>query len=386
MNRRFEQLDSVRGLAAFTVMFSHFSDVTATYLFSVIFARSPFKVLINGQSAVLLFFVLSGFVLSLPLLNGRQINYPVFVGRRILRIYIPYLVSIILSILLSLILSRGGIDGLSDWFNRTWTSKISISLLFEHLLLIGNIHSDAFNNVIWSLVHEMRISLIFPLVFFIVRKFDWKYSILIGFFLSIFSTLNDNFSFQVSNGYYTTYWDSLHYASMFIIGGVIAKHLKEIIKMYQGLSKLNKWILFISAFGFYNYPGIGIRILNIINFPYPARVLMDYIAVIGAVLFIIIAIGSGKVTKLLMLKPINFLGKISYSLYLYHLIVLLSLIYLLYNVVTIEIIFLLTIVVSICISTLAYFIVEEPFIKLGKKIYNKQKIRQIPNESNRTVS
>ncbi|ETI67543.1 acyltransferase family protein [Neobacillus vireti] len=386
MHGRLEQLDSLRGLAAVTVMFSHFSDVTTTYLFSVLFARTPLKVLINGHSAVLLFFVLSGFVLSLPLLNGRPINYSVFVGRRILRIYMPYLVSIILSILLSLVLSRGGIGGLSDWFNITWTSKISISLLYEHLLLIGNIHSDAFNNVIWSLVHEMRISLLFPLVFLIVKKFDWKYSILIGFFLSFFSILNDNFGFQVSNGYFTTNWDTLHYASMFIIGGVIAKHFKEIIMMYQSLSKLIKWILFISAFVFYNYPGVGIRILNIINFPYPARVLMDYIGGMGAVLFIVIALGSGKVTKLLMLKPINFIGKISYSLYLYHLVVLLSLTYLLYSVVPIGVIFLLTIVVSICFSTLAYFFVEVPFMKLGKKISNKQKLKQLPKELNKSIT
>jgi len=386
LNGRFDQLDSVRGLAALTVMFSHIGNVTATYLFSVLIAGSPLKVLINGSSAVLLFFVLSGFVLSLPLLNGRPINYPVFVRRRILRIYMPYLVSIILSIFLSLILSRGGINDLSHWFNLTWTNKISIPILLEHLLLIGNIHSDVFNNVIWSLVHEMRISLIFPLVYFVVKKFNWKYSILIGFFLSLFSILNDHFGFQVINVFFTTYWVSLHYTSMFIFGGVIAKHLKDIIIMYRKISKLNKWILLLSAFVFYNYPGAGLRLLSLINFTYPARVVMDYIACLGAVLFIIIALGSDKITNILLIKPINFIGKISYSIYLYHLIVLLSLTYLLYGLVPIGVILLLTIVVTICVSTLAYYFVEEPFMKLGKKISNKQKAQEITNELNQNVS
>ncbi|MCR2822008.1 acyltransferase family protein [Lederbergia panacisoli] len=386
MNSRFDQLDSIRGLAAVTVMLSHIGNVSATYLFSVLITGSPLKVLINGSSAVLLFFILSGFVLSLPLVNGREMNYPVFVIRRILRIYVPYLVSIIIAILLSLLLSRGGINELSYWFNLTWTTKFSASLLFEHFLLIGNVHSDAFNNVIWSLVHEMRISLLFPLVYLVVIKFNWKFSIIIGFFLSLFSILNDTLGFQVSNGYYTSYWDTLHYTSMFIFGGVIAKHLKDILGMYHKLTRTYKWLLLIAAFIFYNYPGIGIRILNFIDFFYPARVLMDYIACLGAVLFIIIALGSHKITKILMIKPINFIGKISYSLYLYHLIVLLSLFYLLYNFVPIGIISTLTILVSIFISTIAYYFVEVPSMKLGKTISYKQKVQKITTELNQSVS
>ena len=44
-----------------------------------------------GPEAVILFFVLSGFVLSLPAVNGRPQTYPTFITRRIFRIYVPYL-------------------------------------------------------------------------------------------------------------------------------------------------------------------------------------------------------------------------------------------------------------------------------------------------------
>ena len=50
---------------------------------------------------------------------------------------------------------------LSEWFNRSWTIESSPSLIAQHILLVGKYNTDAYNGVIWSLVHEMRISIIF---------------------------------------------------------------------------------------------------------------------------------------------------------------------------------------------------------------------------------
>lgn len=40
----------------------------------------------------------------------------------------------------------------------------------QHILLIGKYNTDAYNSVIWSLVHEMRISIVFPLVLMICLR------------------------------------------------------------------------------------------------------------------------------------------------------------------------------------------------------------------------
>jgi Acyltransferase family len=76
---RFEQLDSMRGLAALVVVFHHF------YLmfYRAHFRSNPLSALIYpfvaGHESVMLFFVLSGFVLSLPLMKQVPFSYPIYV-------------------------------------------------------------------------------------------------------------------------------------------------------------------------------------------------------------------------------------------------------------------------------------------------------------------
>nr|MCX3323655.1 acyltransferase [Bacillus paranthracis] len=64
----------------------------------------------------------------------------------------------------------------------------------------------------------------------------------------------------------------------------------------------------------------------------------------------------------------QFLGKISYSLYLYHSIVMLTLIHLLYGYLNIYMILILPIVGSLLVAFLAQYFVERNSIKLGKNL------------------
>ncbi|WP_182299468.1 acyltransferase family protein [Cohnella cholangitidis] len=72
MKERFVQLDALRGLASLAVLFSHILLITGPssmgYVVYALLTRtySPFQIFVNGNGAVVLFFVLSGFVLSLP--------------------------------------------------------------------------------------------------------------------------------------------------------------------------------------------------------------------------------------------------------------------------------------------------------------------------------
>lgn len=78
-----------------------------------------------------------------------------------------------------------------------------------------------------------------------------------------------------------------------------------------------------------------------------------------------------------MTKPIVFLGKISYSLYLYHFIVLIGSIYLLYKILPIWAILSIAFVLSFALATLAYHFVERPSITLGKRL-TKPKNNVVP--------
>ena len=89
---RYEELDALLGIAALSVVLWHF--VCATYTIPDQSARSfimSLYFLVHGRAAVILFFILSGFVLSLPFLREPRPGYAGFAVRRICRIYLPYL-------------------------------------------------------------------------------------------------------------------------------------------------------------------------------------------------------------------------------------------------------------------------------------------------------
>ncbi|HGN8960890.1 TPA: acyltransferase family protein, partial [Klebsiella pneumoniae] len=77
-------------------------------------------------------------------------------------------------------------------------------------------------------------------------------------------------------------------------------------------------------------------------------------------------------------KFVLFLGKISYSIYLVHMVVLVFVLHLRYllNINGIEAYFFVisvTFLTTIFLSSITYYFVEQPFIKVGKKLSNKFK-------------
>lgn len=108
MPKRLYQLDALRGIAAFSVLLSHafltFPVVWDTttpsgepwYLQLAMF--SPLRVFWAGHEAVIFFFILSGFVLALPYYDNRESQpYKLYLAKRVLRIYTPYLAAVLLA-------------------------------------------------------------------------------------------------------------------------------------------------------------------------------------------------------------------------------------------------------------------------------------------------
>lgn len=197
--KRYEELDSIRGISSFLVMIGHHLMIFTAYQTYSYEDNKPFVVYLlketplriifsSGNESVIVFFILSGFVLyeSIQKNNSR---YGLYLLKRICRIYIPYVVAITIAILCQLTMSQYGISYLSEWFNRTWTIESSFNLVMQHVLLIGKYNTDAYNSVIWSLVHEMRISIIFPLVLMVCLRKTVRYSLLSLFGFSICSVL-----------------------------------------------------------------------------------------------------------------------------------------------------------------------------------------------------
>src|SRR4051812_48108680 len=77
MPERYQQLDALRGLAALTVVMQHFLSVLPSIdghsdnAWVNLWKYSPLHITWAGYEAVIFFFILSGFVLSLPFYGER---------------------------------------------------------------------------------------------------------------------------------------------------------------------------------------------------------------------------------------------------------------------------------------------------------------------------
>ena len=184
----------------------------------------------RGDGAVVVFFLLSGFVLLLPFLRGQAPAYLAFIIRRVCRICLPYLVGIGISILVITFVAVSKKPDLSPWFNQSCGMPFNGWIALEHISLIGNIHSNTYNNAIWSLIQEMRVSLLFPLLFWAVSRNKVITNLAICGILSGISELNTRFHFEDSNGDQTGYFFTLHIASLFIIGIMLAKYRETLVR------------------------------------------------------------------------------------------------------------------------------------------------------------
>ena len=366
--KRYVELDALRGIAALTVIIWHFFCATYTIESkgTKIFLMCLYY-LVQGRSAVILFFILSGFVLSLPFFRESKPKYGAFVVRRVCRIYLPYLALLACTIMVRTFVVTKPTPGLSDWFNAYCGEPFSIKTVLEHLFLLGNIHSNVYNNTIWSLIHEMRISLVFPLLFLFVIRVRPLVSIAACVLLSGISLANEVLGWEVSNGWESGYFYSLHISSFFIIGILLAKHKDYLIRWYDLRKKAVKIILFIIAIILYRLSQ-EIWMINT-----KLLLISDYGTVFSVCFFMVAALYSGKFSNMLNKPIFKFFGNISYSVYLNHITVLYLSLYLLYNHLPVPVILLIYIVVAIIFSFITWKVIELPSILLGRKLSNKIK-------------
>lgn len=371
MNRH-EEIDSLRGIAALAVMISHGLAIFA--LPSNLLDITPLYFLWASHEAVIFFFVLSGFVLTLPFLK-RNIGYSSYIIKRLVRIYTPYLFAIISTFLAFYIFtSLGSLNNLGSWVSSKWNEMPTVGTILNHIFLIGNYETTTYNPAIWSLVHEIRISFFFPLIVYLVIKIKPGYVIGVGVVLSLIGISNTIFGFQESLGNNVSIFDSIHYTFMFIIGSVFAKYKDELIFFFKNLTTKKKCSLLFIAFGLYLYS----RVLYII----PAffgndllrsvmRDVSDWGISLGAGMFIIMAIASKRMSIFLKNPVLNMNGKLSFSTYLYHTTVFFAMFSVLKNVMNHWVIFILGLIITYLVSYLSYRFIEIPSIKVGRGLADK---------------
>ena len=299
--------------------------------------------------------------MSLPFQREQTPAYLTFVIRRVCRIYLPYLAGIGLSILVITFVARSQIPGLSAWFNQSCNVPFNGRIALEHLFLIGNIHSNTYNNAIWSLIQEMRVSLLFPLLFRAVSRNKVLTNLALCGVLSGISELNTRFQFEHNNGYQVGYFFTLHIASLFIIGIMLAQYRETLVKRCQRMPAAAKASALLFALG-----------LSRISMESPVVFLRDYGSAAGGAVFIVFALGSGSISRILRKPMFTFLGNVSYAMYLNHLSVIYCVLSLCYPVLPLwPLCLAIIITMTLLISFPFWRYIERPSISLGKHLVQR---------------
>lgn len=370
--KRYHQLDSLRGLAAATVLIHHFLFIFTGLWWLEMLNYTPLRIFKAGHEAVIFFFVLSGFVLSLPFYaQGAKVRISHFLIKRVCRIYIPYIAAVACALLAYLAFYKeGAMPGYSSFFTDVWSIPLTPGLIGDHLLLLGSFKDYALDPVLWSLCVELRISLIFPFLMTFIIRFGWKTSLALGLLLSGLALLLNHLirpanPLPISSNLYFT----LHYMAFFIIGALLAKHRTGLIARIIRLSVSMKYVLLTAGLLIYTYAGIADAVLKRL---FKAEgvwlsLLSDWGIAAGVCVLISTSLASPKISGVLEIRPVHFLGNISYSLYLYHCIALFASVYAFHNVLPLWATLIIALAASILLSVLSYKYVEKPAIALGKR-------------------
>ena len=302
---RLRSLDGLRGLAALVVLIHHslliipelalpYYDKTAELpRWAWIMTYTPLHALWEGQSAVYVFFVLSGVVLTLPLLKSSSFSWVAYYPQRLLRLYIPTWGAVVLGVawieLVPRIAQRSG-----PWIQNRPKSASMHDIVLQAFVLGDN---PRLVSPLWSLKWEILFSLLLPL-FAVIALGLARFPLLVSsvaFGLITYGVLHVNVY--------------LLYLPMFLIGMAIATALDRLQKL-----RVNTFIGIVLT-------SLAILCLLAPWLLYPFEIvspLTTIVVVFGATLAVICAIVVPGVRNFLSTRFLQWLGLISFSLYLVH--------------------------------------------------------------------
>jgi peptidoglycan/LPS O-acetylase OafA/YrhL len=342
--------DSLRGLMAFWVVMAH------TFMTFDLFLPKSINKVFNVAFAVEVFIILSGFVIFL-LLDKKHEGYGSFILRRFFRLFPVYWFLLLLAVI-SLPLQQElwaniGSSG-NYWQGRTKTILSSVEhfdwhLIFHIPLLQGIVSSEylpssdfAFIEPAWSLSLEWQFYLVAPLLFWGIKNIQQKQikaiTILLGAAVLI--------SALYGRGGVGFLPKEMHF---FIIGIASYYLWREIVKKNTGL------IILIACLA----TAIVIRSIPLF------------------IWFFVMTLAVSQQAYLMVIRRFfeswifEFIGKISYPMYLIHTLVVYIPLYLNAQKITsfsIAGMITSTIILTILFSYLIHLLIEKPGMKLGKKV------------------
>ena len=353
---RIKSLDALRGIAAVWVLLAHhFNAIHGFYSVADSWVRfTPLRLLTEARFPVILFFVLSGFVLAGQLMGERTLTYRGYVIRRVCRIYMPFAASIILSWALYNLIGDKNVIGAAPTINSDWTGSGSIGALGRHLAMLGRRMDTNLNGVVWSLVVELRISLLFPILVWVAIRSKAALFIFAAIsFASYLSLVRYGQAGPIYTG--NTIGLSFVATTYFLFPFAIGISVKQVWPRVPAAStKMAVFWGIVLLLCFLAVQRLGSPILKDFG----------YILLAGGLMLLILKsqlFNSGLDSPL-----IQWFGRVSYSLYLFHVIVLVALMKALSTQLSLIWLVSASLIISFVVAEIANRLIEQPSTKLGR--------------------
>lgn len=310
-------LDSIRGLSAIIVLFSHIIQI---YVLPYLGTVTPLDDISNflASYAVMAFFIISGFVIATSILANIQKNEGRFDLRefligRLTRILPPLLFALLITYLVYLVISvfnlhgkvsfilPGDLSVIRDSASFDWRSIFGNLLFLQNI--VPNVTAPVLNGALWSLSYEFWF---YVLAMFFANWVVNKRIVLGGFVMMAIIVCLIYFRSFLFLTFFLTWCGGAVWA-------VLYHYHKENIKKIKLLAL--PLILGVAAI-MMEQSGIGIFAMNI-----PYRNL--YFAFIQTLICLSLVLIVMEATENLRTRQVNYLGlnktaKFSYTLYVIH--------------------------------------------------------------------
>ncbi len=306
---RLSELDALRGIAAFLVLLQHarvmgldprpFDHPLVEKAAHMLMHFSPLRVLEFGRGAVLFFFVLSGYVLTRALIRNGSPGLLAFAAQRTVRLMLPAAASVLLSVgLYAALAVDPALVAAAFQDHQTlyiWRAAPELAdVLKASALLLTLEDRVVLNPVLWSLVHEWRLTLLLPLVLLLRGRVWWLLALgCVGMLLGAMHSGAEN-RMQLGPQFHHTVLVSVYFGLSIASGAALA-----LAGPVPSLTRDQRFMGGVAAVALFGLAS-------------------DVAVYVASVLLIVLAQQPGGFQRLLRRAPLIWLGQVSYSLYLVH--------------------------------------------------------------------
>jgi peptidoglycan/LPS O-acetylase OafA/YrhL len=303
----------------------------------------------SGAEPVYVFFVLSGFVLLLPLIDRQRPSWPAFWSKRVVRLYVPACIAILLAAAITLLIPRE-FDARSSLWMQENVISLTPQLLAKDATLLTT--PSNLNGPLWSLRYEVLFSALVPLYLFAVIRWRrlWPLKLLVLSAAIAFGAAGDPAHAIV--------YKSLLYFAMFGFGAMIAVERDGLTRWVERRTRMQGALLVVAALLL-----LSARSLTVSN----ESPVLEVVSVFGAALLLVLFLAHQGTMRVGDACFSQWIGKRSFSLYLTHLPIVVS-VTLLFSTTNPALVLLVSLPISLLLAAMFYRLVELPSHRLATSV------------------